>query len=361
MPLRRRAFQQGLSLIEVLVGMLIAMIGVVIMMEVLMTSEERNRTTSAGNDATSSGAIMLYMIQRDIAQSGYGFNTSRLLGCSVTLPTGATIPLAPVVINPPVALVPAGDPNTDRLLVMYGTGSGQPEGNQVFSTTASVYEAQAPAAFAIDDLVLGVADACPAALQFGRVTVLGANTIRTVAVNAGGSATTPSSTALFNLGRTPRVVAYAIRNGALTSCDFMAVDCRVVNAANWTPLANGIVSLRAQYGRDEVAPITGEVDTWDQTTPATACTRARTPAVRFALVARSGQFETAVGADGRRTCEQVTSGPTIPTWAGNATAPIDLTKNPDNSDNTDWQCYRYRTFEVIAPSRNVVWMKTEGC
>lgn len=355
-PRKRRSLQRGLSLIEVMVGMLIAMVGVVIMMEVLLSSEERTRTSTAGNDATSNGAIMLSMIQRDIAQSGYGLNTDRLLGCSVLLPTGATVPLAPVVINPPVALVPAGDANTDTLLVMYGNGSGQPEGNEVFGVNAATrtYDAQAPAAFAEGDLVLGVPAGCTAAIQFGVVQALGVNTVTTTARNPGGAATTPNSTALFNLGQTPRIVAYAIRNGALTTCDFMVSDCRVVNATNWTALAGGIVSLRAQYGRDEVTPSATavEVDTWDQTTPTDACARSRTPAVRFALVARSGQYETAISG-GQRTCQQVTTA--APLWAGSAGAPINL------SGAADWQCYRYRTFEVIAPSRNVVWMGPQGC
>ena len=34
---------------------------------------------------------------------------------------GATVPLAPVTINPPDTLIPEGDPNTDTLLVIYGS------------------------------------------------------------------------------------------------------------------------------------------------------------------------------------------------------------------------------------------------
>ena len=75
----------------------------------------------------------------------------------------------------------------------------------------------------------------------------------------------PSAATLYNLGPNPRIVAYAVRNGQLTSCDFMTADCRVNNAANWTAVAGGIVSLRAQYRRD-TAPagsMDGAVDVWD--------------------------------------------------------------------------------------------------
>ncbi|RYY66887.1 MAG: prepilin-type N-terminal cleavage/methylation domain-containing protein, partial [Comamonadaceae bacterium] len=129
-PGRRQA---GFSLIEIMVGMVIAMVGVIIMMEVLMASDQRTRTSSAGNDALSSGAVMLHMMQRDLTQAGYGINALRLLGCNVVLPNGAVVPLAPIVVNPPVALIPAGDPNTDTLLVFTGSDSGQPEGNSVLA------------------------------------------------------------------------------------------------------------------------------------------------------------------------------------------------------------------------------------
>src|SRR3954464_15140737 len=97
LPLRHAA-QRGFTMIEVLIGLLIAMIGVVIMMEVLITSEQRARTTTTGNDATSGGAIMMHMLQHDLVQAGYGINSTGLLGCTLTLPNGKKVPLAPVAI-----------------------------------------------------------------------------------------------------------------------------------------------------------------------------------------------------------------------------------------------------------------------
>jgi type IV pilus assembly protein PilW len=105
----------------------------------------------------------------------------------------------------------------------------------------------------------------------------------------------------------------------------------------------------------------GAVDVWDRTTPASACEWARAPAVRFALVARSSHYESRFNATtGQREGDPVTAA--APTWLGSADDPIDLTKNPDGSDNTDWQYYRYKTLEAVAPSRNIVWMGTQaGC
>lgn len=350
----RPARQRGLTLIELMVGMVIAMIAVIIMMQVLLTADERTRTTSAGNDALSSGAIMMHMIQRDLVQAGYGINTTKLFGCQLALPTGPTVPIAPVVINPDNALLPVGDPGTDTLLVFYGNGAGQPEGNEVFGKDAgtNTYTVQAGPSFGEGDKVIGSADPCAGTVTLAEVTGQDGSQ---VTVNSFNNA----AVAVYNLGRAPRIVGYAIRNGALTSCDYMAVDCRVNDALKWTAVAGGIVGLRAQYGRDASGGTPVIIDTWDQTTPPGACEQARTSAVRFALVARSGQFETRIDdVTKQRVCDEVTAAP--PSWQGTADgAPIDLSKNPDGSENEEWQCYRYRTFETIAPSRNIVWM--QGC
>src|SRR5205085_4450035 len=129
------------------------------------------------------------------------------------------------------------------------------------------------------------------------------------------------ATTLYNMGKAPHVIAYAVRNGSLTSCDYMAADCTNTSAANWTAVGGNIVSLRAQYGRDTTAPaMDGTVDTWDQATPGNSCGWVRASTVRYALVARSATYETKIDATGQRTCEQVT--PAAPGWNGSAGAAI---------------------------------------
>ena len=147
---------------------------------------------------------------------------------------------------------------------------------------------------------------------------------------------------LFNLGTAPQVLAYAIRNGNLTLCDYMVNDCgnaaNTGNTAIWVPIANNIVSLKAQYGRDTMNGLTptntamdGVVDWYDRATPlgpsstpvnaqGTArpsppmsggmagptyqCAFARISAVRVAVVARNANYEKTA----------VTT--VAPTWAG---------------------------------------------
>lgn len=357
---RGSSTQRGFSLIEVLVGMLIAMVGVIIMMEVLLTSDQRTRTTGSGNDALSTTTVMLHMMKKDLVQAGYGINSLAILGCNLTLPNGATIPLAPVVINP--AAIPAGDANTDRLLVFYGTDPGQPEGNSVFTASGSSYAMQSPWSFAVGDHVVAIGSNCAGGLTLARVTAISALDITVNAAQAGAEV-------VYNMGQNPRVVAYAVRNGSLTSCDFMAADCRNLGA-HWVAVAGDIVSLRAQYGRD-TAPagsMDGFVDQWTSVAPASSCDWVRSPAIRLALVARSTQFESRIDpATGQRVRDVVTGG--APVWSGGIVTPdnpvarpILLNQNPNGSANPDWQAYRYRMLETVAPTRNVVWMGAQtGC
>lgn len=357
--LTRRLRQRGLSLIEILVGMAIAMVGVVIMMEVLLNSEQRTRSSNAGNDALSTGAVASHLIRRDVVQGGYGLNATALLGCNVALPSGKTVPMSPVrIITDPAdqTLLPSGDPNTDRLLVFYGNDNSQPEGQTVKGTGASKYTVDAPSAFVVGHRVIGAPNTCTGTLTLARVTAVDLVT-KEVTIDSAADA---AHTVLYNLGRTPRVVGYLVRNGSLMQCDYMTSDCSTYNATNWTALAGNIVSLRAQYGKDTNggAP-DGIIDDWNQTTPANVCQWSRASAVRFALVARSDQYESQIDAATKaRVCEPVTEA--APAWSGASSptpVPIDLTKKPDGTANPDWQCYRYRTFETVAPTRNIVWMR----
>ena len=349
----QRSGQSGFSLIEIMVGMVIGLLAIIVMMQVFAASEERKRTANAGSDAQNSAVIALDGIQRDIGQSAYGFAMTRLLGCNLQLPFGAPVPLAPVIINPPVAVIPAGDANTDTLLVSYGLGNDQPDGYNVLSQSGTTYTIVGTSMLRVGDRVVAAPAACGA-------TTLVLGTVQAVNASVVQLSTSAAGTALFNLGATPRFLAYAVRNGNLVVCDYMAANCgdataaSLANPAIWRLVAENIASLRAQYGQDTSGPpMDGTVDAYNQTTPATACLWARTPAIRLALVARSAQFEK----------ENVTLA--APQWSG-STSPtpvvIGAPTNPDGTPDALWQRYRYRVFETVVPIRNVAWMgAVSGC
>lgn len=395
----RLAMESGFSLIEIMVGMVIGMVGIIAMMQVASLSEAQRRSTVGGGDALNRGAIVMYGLQREVDQAGLGISDSSLVGCDVQLPTGIVLAaMAPVTINHPN--ITGQDANTDTLLIVYGNGNGAPQGDVVNSQPATmavpvsanspdIYNVAAPAGFCPNgtsptilsndcqnsptapippvDRVIAV----PANLQtIPRPTCAAASRLvmtqvvwsdrnsSNVVVTTGQGQAGMSGGRLFNMGRAPSIIAYAIRNGRLTRCDYLVNNCGAATnntrADVWIPVANDIVSLRAEYGRDTLTPVnatTGPVnavlDTFDQIQPATNCAWSRVTSLRLALVARGGYDRSA---------------PThvVPVWAGSAVnssvPPLNPTAFPiDLSAVTDWRNYRYGVFETTMPIRNMAW------
>lgn len=331
-PPRRSA---GFGLVEIMVSVVIGMLAILVMMQQLSIFEHSKRTTTGGADALNNGTIALYGLQRDIRQSGYGIASPSLFTCTASLSSGGTVPVVPAIINPATSVIPAGDANTDTLLVFYGNSNGQPHGNPITAQVGLNTTVQLPGSFNVGDVVMAAPDSCSANLLPRPVTAVAATTI-TAATGAGKT--------MYNLGPSPSVLAYAIRNGNLTMCDYMAANCGAgVSAAIWVPIANNIVSLRAQYGVDTSSPMDAVVDAFNQTTPTTLCGWVKVSAFRLALVARNSEYNK-TNPDGT----DVTSA--APTWDGSAGAPINL------SGNAEWNHYRYKVFQTVVPMRNMTWL-----
>lgn len=112
-----RAAAGGFSLVEVLVGVVIGLIGVLVMLQLLAVSQAQRRTTTSGGDAQQSGMIALYLLEHDLRQAGYGIKS-----------------LAAPCKSPPVTV--GGTAGTHAITVMY---SNSAVGNvtQVPCTTAN--------------------------------------------------------------------------------------------------------------------------------------------------------------------------------------------------------------------------------
>ena len=384
--------QAGMSLIEVLVGLVIGLIGMLVIFQSYNAFEGQKRTTTVTNDAQESGLLALTAIEREARLAGYGMFYSNALSCSSPslkqydggAGTTTTVPYMPISIT-------NGASNaSDVIQITYGTSaysatpstiaqnfSGSPAEIKIDNSARS-------SVFRVGDFITvgypsgAVGGAVPCVrLQVSSISTDAANPkYVNLGVAPGGS--TPANPAALtgflprtfsnsltdvsvvtNMGQFSRVqysvVLNAVRNGRLV---FRNVN---TGAATDVEIADGIVNLQAQYGIS-TAPNVQNITQWvdavnggpgNFANPGMA-EIGRIKAVRVAVVARSQLMEKTDIASLDMTC--------INTLGTNADGPCawrDTGTSPAPpivlSGDANWRRYRYRVYETIIPLRNVMW------
>lgn len=380
--------QRGITLIELMVGLVIGLIAVLVISQVLLVAEGNKRTTTSGSDAQVTGSLALYTIQRDIEMAGYGLSTSQLgLGCSVraltfnTLNGGSSRTLAPVAITPGASGAPDTlrilGSRTDKFSVPTLITSDHPKTGGVGVTEFVVNNTVGVAA---GDLMIAVPAApdatntCTMFLASGTVPgpprVLhaagsGADPQGWNGTGTGASQTMvnlfpttgyPAGSYLINVGSALIDRSYSVTAGTLRLTEFNNSSA----ASTVTELFPQVVNLRALYGKDTApaAPALGDgaIDQYDNAQPTTPDAWSRVVAIRIAIVVRSSQWEK----------EEVTT--TAPVWnLGSATNVVGagsvscgsnrcISMPVDGDINAnDWKHYRYTVYETVIPVRNLVW------
>lgn len=358
--------QRGFSLVEIMVGMIIGMLGIIIIMQVTSVFEARKRTTSSGDDAQNGGAISLSSLQRDLAQAGYALSKPQLINSSLVIPASGVRPaitlnpLLPVTINPanPVALAAIGDAGTSKIMLIYGNSSNV-EGSTVFNSAlpfpnpaganspqnqggfllsnspGNYANGDGGKGFNVGEFIIpsqsGVSYPLPLSHNLYQIIAPPATPKPGLAYATGGVplaqlgwSLSDQSPILFNLGTLPTLRIYAVINHTLSVCDYFNVDCTSLN--NWSALTGDVYAFRA------------------------ICESPTS--VRIALVSRNAQPDPS----------DVTTTP--PTWrpsgvVSDVVSAAVLTAAAPTGKR--WQQFRYKTFETVVPIRNAVWSGVQGC
>jgi len=414
--LRRQA---GLSMVELMIAMVIALIGTIIMFQVFEVSEGIKRTTTAGGDAQSNGVIALYVMENDLRQAGMGFNDTPYVGCTIQVYDATRSPQDYTLNLLPVQITSGGNARTpDRLTVFYG--SQQIVGNAT-TLQRSIDNLQTDVSFQVQnsfatragDLVVllepGTTKNCtlmeitaPAAGSYldhraSTTYTLGwanGTPSKTVRFNKPGGWTSPVSyggsganaTRVFNLGNLYDINGTYAYNGATmpvyntyavsTTTLTVASSFNATGPAAPVAVADNIVHMRALYALDDgvsdatvpyqtgaAAAGDGRIDRFVDAPKfiGLGSPWQRVIAVRIVLVARSAQPE--VGSGGPGSACDTTTVATAPTWSAQqwptsgvgAPSPALTMISLDLSADANWQCYRYKTFETTVPLRNWIW------
>lgn len=367
--LRRSA---GMSLIELMVGAAIGLIGIVIITHIYLTSEQHKRTTTAAGGAQTNGAIALFALERDIRQAGFGLNSSFAFQCNCNATVNAGCSAIQYYYDLKYSFPPnASITNSRNALSLYPfIITDSVNGPDTLSVFYGSDNERALSTVLIDNMNPAGADIKPdgtAGFEVGNLIVLQSGTTcamtQVTAIvaesllhadnlwNPAGGGTLPvffkDVTRVFNLGSRPVWKTFGIVNGKLQVTDQLAV---LTQGAVSQDLMDDIVDLQAQYGKDTNAD--GMVDVWTKVLPAggpgtnfDANDIMQVIAVRLAVLARSDHYEKPSVAGGA--CEATTAA-NRPTWAGGDFFTFD-------APGALPSCYKYRVFETVVPLRNMIW------
>ncbi|RSZ30153.1 MULTISPECIES: PilW family protein [unclassified Variovorax] len=392
----KRLRQQGVTLIELMVAVIIGLLVTLAVTSLLIFGESSKRSTTATNDMGQTGAYAAYVLDRAVRTAGSGFTQSWTLagafGCllNATLPGTPSLPrssafpapfataflggasgsanlrVAPVLIGKSQS-----DAGSDVLVVMGGTAAAGDVPRLILSSgkSTSILRLDSTVGLAEGDLGLvsasGTTDclleqvhASTAfadssgndALPLGSTyyTASGASTSLSTLAASGSAYFTPLGN--VSAGNTQFQMFGVGSNNTLYSYDLLMANGTDASQA----VADGVSEMHALYGLDTNSD--GVLDTWVDpgatgydiaTMMATPATARQVVAIRIALVLRSANPERAND-------------------NGELPSPASLTLFSDLSTSlqqtisfsTSEQHFRHRVVESTIPLRNVLLLPT---
>ncbi len=350
----------GFSLVELMVGMVIALISSLAIMQVFSSFENQKRSTTAGSEAQENGLMALVQMEQTIHNAGLGLTDPSQLNCTTisTYLDSAAGPI-PDFSLAPLSITDGGSSGSDRITVRSGSNilAGIPTAITAPMPAASAeYNVNNPSIFSIGDLSM-IMNGGQCAIQNVTHVQVASKKIQHNPGNsgpnnpsAGWGIVYPTGSQIMSLGViTAR--EYSIQNNNLR---MIATNVASTVASPAEILVKDIVNLQAQYG---VAPAGSQiVDEWVNASGPTwaspsAANQRRIKAIRLIVVARSGKKEST----------NVTSACTTPGGIVNVgpCAWQDTTDDPapliDLSADSDWRKYRYKVYQTVIPLKNVIW------
>ncbi len=346
--------QKGSFLVELMIGLLISITGILAMVAVFSQFEGQKRTTTQVSESVSNAALSMFPIQHYGKISGFGINNTSLLGCTVLTYDGETGETSNFRLAP--LLITAGaDNENDSIQFVIGNAVNYYSANTLASTMAtSTSDFELDSRFGIrvgENVIVGQPGSdCSmrqvTSLPTGTGLTNNVSHNATSYLNSSGvsvSALHNSATGLgisysggaklINVGTDPQVITFSINNNQL----LQRINTGIASSSRNQVIGDNIVALKAVYGLDTNAD--GSVDSWTNVTPADTDLR-QILGFRVAVISRAPLKEKTSGG----VCN-VTNVSNI-SWLGG---------NIDISGLPDWGCYRYRLIQTTVPLKNAMW------
>lgn len=367
-----RKEMRGFTLVELMVGIVVGLLTVLAITETFALFEGNKRTTTGGATASENGLMASFLIERDVKVAGLGMSelpcaNIRMYSAGASPTTQSTAAFAVSITQNTSALKnpPTATEDTDTIEITY-SGSAVPayysrlQQSMANSDPTTPFRVESGISIKDKQLLLIYEEQNPAkdcsilqaSADSTQVTTGGADAINHSnegfqwnvphASSSSYPFNPPAGSNIFPAGGYDSAKAkvtsmgtmvkrrYYISNNNLM-VDEMITDGASAGSYTTQTLVNGIVSLKAAYGRD--SDNNEFVDTWDNTAPATLI---EPVALHIGVVARSGTMEK----------DDVTTG-NFRHWEPNGPFYVIST--------SDQKKYRYKRFDTIIPLRNAIW------
>ncbi len=330
---------RGFSLVELMVGITLGMIGMLIVAKVLEISSGHHATISAAGEAQSTGNLSLYTIERELKQAGFGIATATLLDCQLNAYDTTRSLFISRTLNPVEITAPLSADDSDSIAIAYGNSEVRMGGltlTAAYNGDATDIDIQNRFGLKKGDFFLLGQITTPATpCVLGQISDIPATSTTAVShtgtvypfnKNGGlGVSFSANIGEFYDLGQSFSFNTYSvdatkkqlIQQSALTG--------------NSLVIADNVQVFKARYGHDSNGD--GTVDVWDTVLPTNFAGWATTTNVRMGLAIKNP----------RREQTTVTSSP-LTLWPG-----VSVTLSAED------QHYRYRTYNVVVPLRNMIW------
>lgn len=346
-PLRH---QRGLSIIELMVGIVVAMLVSLAAAGSAMVFTASQRQGIGAGGVSVGGGTALSAIKNDAALAGLGFfGDSKYLCNQLDLSVGAGVVIDGATFVP-VQITDEG--NDDRVDIVYA--------DRIESGANVLLRAASDGTSAELQSLLPVPDPATTdtAVLLAPATAGGTCLVRSVTAVTASTDTTPQILTFGNTGSHNQAAfsvapAFAERDRIALLGEVHWNRYRRINDTlvlerpldgTSAVLARNVVTLRMQYGMAAAAANSTTLESWEDAAGAfsslDAAELARVRAIRIQMVTRSPQRQKADA-------------------SGNCDATLALPKDFDGvtdivPDVADWTCYRFKTTTVVVPLRNLV-------
>lgn len=360
----KKASTKGFSIIDLLVGVAIALLTMTVMVNSTILSDRQKKQTTSVSDVQTAGQIASYYLNRDMRMAGYGITQDGLQNCVVNAYNGNTGSNFSFSLMP-IRITAGGGPLvSDSINIFYGdaditstvskltaanngTNANYRVDNRYGMSPGDLLVLYSPS---VDSNSDGTPDCSMAETTgvpgtSGQTNVVihntgnysnpytGTNTSAVYNKPAGIGISYPSGTQVLNIGNAPSSYTYT------TNASNTLIRTNNLTGAQ-QDLGENVVALKAYYIKDTNSD--GIADTLDQTTPTGSNAWKQIVGIRYSVVTRSVAREE----------NPITSITVVPAVRlPNGTTSTAVTASLAAAE----QFYRYRVYSSTVTLRNVIW------